>query len=204
VPAPFLELSEELWNPQMTRFTLFFEPGRIKEGLVPRQEMGAALVRGRSYTLVVDGGWRDGENRPLVETARKTFRVVAADHAQPDPSRWQISSPVAGTKEELSISFDEPLDHAMLGRVLAVRDAAGRELPGTTAIDEHEQRWVFTPLLPWQRGRHAVVVESILEDMAGNSIGRAFEVDLNKGSAADKPEVVEIRFEVAYRSGNKS
>src|SRR4051812_30263795 len=35
VPWPFLELAEELWNPEMTRFTLFFDPGRIKQGLVP-------------------------------------------------------------------------------------------------------------------------------------------------------------------------
>jgi hypothetical protein len=49
-----------------------------------------------------------------------------------------------------------------------------------------------------------VVVESILEDLAGNSIGRAFEVDLNKGEAADAARTVEIRFEVAYRNGNKS
>jgi hypothetical protein len=204
VAWPFLELSEELWNPDMTRFTLFFEPGRVKEGLVPRQELGPALVKGRTYALIVDGAWRDGENRPLVESARKTFRVGPADDVQPDPARWQINSPVAGTKEELSISFDEPLDHAMLGRVLSVRDGSGRELPGTVSIDEHEQRWTFAPHLPWQRGRHAVVVESILEDMAGNSIGRAFEVDLNKGAAVEKPQVVEIRFEVAYRSGNKS
>ena len=204
VQEPFLELSEELWNPQMTRFTLFFEPGRVKEGLVPRAEMGPALVKGKTYTLVIDGTWRDGENRPLVEGAKKVFRVVAADHAQPDPARWQISSPVAGTKEPLSIEFDESLDHAELGRVLSVRDASGKELPGEISIDEHEQHWTFTPLLAWQKGRHAVVVESILEDLAGNSIGRAFEVDLNKGEAADAARTVEIRFEVAYRNGNKS
>src|SRR6266850_913029 len=199
VAWPFLELSEELWNAQMTRFTLFFEPGRIKQGLVPREEMGPALVRGRSYTLVIDGAWRDGENRPLVESARKTFRVGPADHAQPDPSRWQINSPGAGTKQDLSISFDEPLDHAMLNRVLSVRDASGRELAGAAMIDEHEQRWSFMPHLPWQRGRHVVVVESILEDMAGNSIARPFEVDLNRSSSADRPELMEIRFEVTYR-----
>ncbi|HEV8292515.1 MAG TPA: hypothetical protein VGP94_11360, partial [Tepidisphaeraceae bacterium] len=151
VAWPFLELSEELWNPEMTRFTLFFEPGRVKQGLVPRQELGPALVSGRSYTLVIDGAWRDGENRPLVQSAKKTFRVGPADHTQPDPSRWQINSPAAGSKQELSISFDEPLDHAMLGRVLSVRDGSGREIPGTVAIDEHEQRWTFTPHLPWQR-----------------------------------------------------
>jgi len=193
-----------LWNPQMTRFTLFFEPGRVKEGLVPRAEMGAPMVKGKTYTLVVDGAWRDGENRPLVEGTKKVFHVVAADHAQPDPSRWQINSPAAGTKEELALEFDEPLDHAMLGRVLSVRDGSGKELPGSVLIDEQERKWTFKPLLAWQKGRHAVVVESILEDLAGNSIGRAFEVDLKAGSSSEKGEVVEIRFEVAYRSGNKS
>src|SRR5258706_7971237 len=172
VESPFLELSEELWNGEMTRFTLFFEPGRVKEGLVPRQEMGPALVRGHTYSLTIDGGWLDGENRPLAEAAKKTFRVGPADHAQPDPSRWQINSPRAGTKEMLSIEFDKPLDHAMLARVLSVRDATGRDLGGTVSIDEQEQRWSFTPRLPWERGRHVVVVESILEDLAGNSIGR--------------------------------
>jgi len=203
VESPFLELSEELWNGEMTRFTLFFEPGRVKEGLVPRQEMGPALVRGHTYSLTIDGGWLDGENRPLVEAARKTFRVGPADHAQPDPSRWQINSPRAGTKEMLSIEFDKPLDHAMLGRVLSVRDATGRELGGTVSIDEQEQRWSFTPRLPWERGRHVVVVESILEDLAGNSIGRPFEVDLNKSSSPPAAEVVEIRFDVSYWNLNK-
>jgi hypothetical protein len=45
---------QELWNPEMTRFTLFFEPGRIKQGLVSRQELGPSLTSGRTYTLVID------------------------------------------------------------------------------------------------------------------------------------------------------
>ena len=138
----------------------------------------------------------------MVEGARKTFRVGEADHTQPDPSRWEITSPPAGSKQELSVLFDEPLDHAMLGRVLSVRDGSGRELAGTIAIDEREQRWTFTPKMPWQRGRHSVVVESILEDAAGNSIGRPFEVNLNQSGLVQQPELVEIRFEVAYPKTN--
>ncbi len=30
VELPFLELGEELWNPDMTRLTLFIDPGRVK------------------------------------------------------------------------------------------------------------------------------------------------------------------------------
>src|SRR5262249_11153664 len=35
VRQAFLELGEELWDPQGTRFTLLFDPGRIKQGLKP-------------------------------------------------------------------------------------------------------------------------------------------------------------------------
>ena len=32
-----LELGEELWDPAMQRFTLLFDPGRVKRRLVPRR-----------------------------------------------------------------------------------------------------------------------------------------------------------------------
>src|SRR5207237_1104835 len=43
---PFLELDEELWDPQGKRLTLLFHPGRIKKGLKPREELGPILEAG--------------------------------------------------------------------------------------------------------------------------------------------------------------
>jgi hypothetical protein len=40
----FLELGEELWDPEMKRFTLLFHPGRVKKGLVPREELTEAIA----------------------------------------------------------------------------------------------------------------------------------------------------------------
>jgi hypothetical protein len=40
VADPFLELNEELWSGDGRRFTLLFDPGRIKRGLKPREEVG--------------------------------------------------------------------------------------------------------------------------------------------------------------------
>jgi hypothetical protein len=191
VPRPFLELGEELWNHEMTRFTLFFEPGRIKQGLVPRQEMGLALSRGKSYTLEVDQAWQDDRGRPLVQTFRKTFRVTEPDAIQPDPARWKIEPPVAGSNDALVVRFDEPLDHGMLQRVISVRGVAGK-----VVVSEQERRWSFSPDAPWKRGKHVLAVETILEDSAGNSIGRPFEVDLNAGVREEKRDVLEIGFEV--------
>ena len=37
--------------------------------------------------------------------------------------------------------------------------------------------WSFTPKAPWPAGTHQLVAFAMLEDLAGNRIGRAFEVD---------------------------
>jgi hypothetical protein len=196
VAAPFLELGQELWNPEMTRFTLFFDPGRIKQGLVPRLEMGLALERGRFYTLVVDADWQDADHHPLVTAARKKFCIIAADSQQPDPARWQFTAPHSASLEPLTIRFEKPLDHALLERVLSIQDAAGQMISGKIMISNHEQQWSFIPDSPWRPGKFALVVQTILEDTAGNSIGRPFEVDLNKPPAATVPATIELPFEV--------
>ena len=63
VDAPFLELDEELWSPDGTRFTLLFDPGRIKRGLRPREEVGPVLEAGKSYSLMIETrlARRDGQ-----------------------------------------------------------------------------------------------------------------------------------------------
>ena len=53
VEGPFLPLDYEFWNADRTRFTLFFDPGRVKEGILPNKQMGPALEAGRTYTLLV-------------------------------------------------------------------------------------------------------------------------------------------------------
>ncbi|MEM1259079.1 MAG: hypothetical protein AAGH81_11140, partial [Bacteroidota bacterium] len=46
---PFLDLETELWNPNRTRLTLWFDPGRIKTGLIPNKEKGLPLKQNHSY-----------------------------------------------------------------------------------------------------------------------------------------------------------
>ncbi|MCU1235791.1 MAG: hypothetical protein JWP63_3758, partial [Candidatus Solibacter sp.] len=46
---PFLELDQELWDRDYRRFTVLFDPGRIKRGLASRAEAGPALEPGRTY-----------------------------------------------------------------------------------------------------------------------------------------------------------
>jgi hypothetical protein len=178
VEDPFLELGEELWDPDGTRFTLFFDPGRIKRGLKPREEVGPSLEEGHSYTLVVDADWSDAAGRPLAAPFRKAFRVGSPDDSQPDAERWKISLPAAGTRDALVVLLDEPLDWAMLQRVIVVRDPQGNNLVGDVTTDLQETRWSFVPSRDWAAGDYRLEVDVALEDLAGNSLERPFEVDV--------------------------
>ena len=197
IDLPFLELGEELWNDTGMRLTVFFDPGRIKRGLKPREEEGPVLEEGKSYTLVVLQNWRDASGRPLKTEFRKRFRVMAPDERQPDIKRWRITAPKPGTTERLSVEFDEPLDHAMLHRVLQVRDSAGEQIPGEVFVDREETRWQFRPKQPWRKGAYRLVADATLEDLAGNSLGRPFEIDVfHPIERSVAQETMEAAFEV--------
>jgi hypothetical protein len=178
VDLPFLELDEELWDPEGKRFTLFFDPGRIKRGLKPREEVGPALEDGKSYTLVIDKDWSDARGNPLREAVRKSFQVGPPDDTPPDPKTWKLQPPPAGTDRPLVVTFPKPMDHGLLERVLWVTDGADHTVPGTVAVSAEETRWQFTPQRAWEAGTYQLVVETTLEDLAGNSIGHPFEIDV--------------------------
>jgi len=177
VDAPFLELDEELWDPTMRRFTLLCDPGRIKRGLKPREDVGPVLAAGKDYTLAIDRDWRDAAGNNLAHARAKTFHTLPADVTPIEPALWQLAAPRAGSREPLSVRFPEPLDHALLARLLRVTTAAGEDLAGAIVIDEEETRYQFTPAGPWQPGDYRLVAGTALEDLAGNAIGRAFDVD---------------------------
>lgn len=178
IELPFLEIDEELWDPTMTRLTLLIDPGRIKRGLRPREEVGPALEEGKRYTLVVDQAWRDGTGNPLKETFQKVFKVGPADRDPPNPARWKIQPPKSETRDALTITFSKPMDHALAQRVIQVINDSGERMAGKIALEDQERRWIFAPIQPWRRGPYRVVVQTTIEDLAGNNIGKPFDVDL--------------------------
>jgi len=194
----FLEIGEELWDPGQTRFTLLFDPGRIKRGLKPREDLGPTLEDGKSYTLVVDGQWRDGEGRALLDKEyRKAFKAGPPDDVPIDPKLWNLIPPAAGSRDALVVKFPEPLDYGLLQRVITVTDEQGRGVPGTIEIGEAEKRWRFTPKNEWHAAGYKLVARNILEDLAANRIGRKFEVDvLTPIPKTEKAEFTSIGFEV--------
>jgi hypothetical protein len=191
VEAPFLELAEELWDDSGRRLTLLLDPGRVKRDLKPHKEVGRAIRNGQTYALQIANDWRDGRGQRLGDKYRKQFGVTAADVRQPDPKRWGLTLPRAGTRLPLVVMFDEPLDYAMLQHVIRVSNSQGDVLKGAVAVDKQETRWSFLPTVPWVEGRYRLLIDSNLEDLAGNSIARPFEVYLPAGrpAASDRCEI---------------
>ena len=178
IEAAFLELEEELWDPAGRRFTLLFDPGRVKQGLRPRAEEGPALCDGQRCTLVIDSAWPDADGNPLKADHRKQFRVTAVDDHQPSIAGWSVTPPPSGSTSPLLVRVDEPLDQALFSRVLRVVDAAGRTLAGEVTIREGETLWSFRPDQAWASGAYRLEIDTVLEDRAGNSLRAPFEVDL--------------------------
>jgi hypothetical protein len=195
VNLPFIELAQELWDEKQQRLTVLLDPGRIKRGLKPNQDVGPPLVVGESYTLSIDKDWEDANRQPLDNVVRKEFRVTSFDDTLPDPSSWRITAPKLDSRDPLIVSFAEPLDSALLEHCLTVLHPRGSEMEGGIALANRETQWRFVPRDSWQPGQYILRIDSKLEDLAGNSIQRPFEAIGGKPSTK-VPPFVERSFEI--------
>ena len=152
-------------------------PAGSSAGSSRARRSGPVLEAGKSYELVVDRGWPDADGNPLKAGFRKTFRAGPPDETSPDPKTWSVHPPAPETRDPLEVRFPEPLDRALLDRLIAVRDAADKAVRGTISVDGEETVWRFIPADPWRPGDYRLVIGTELEDAAGNSIARPFEVD---------------------------
>ncbi|OWK36130.1 Ig-like domain-containing protein [Fimbriiglobus ruber] len=180
VVQPFLELDEELWSADGKRFTLLFDPGRIKRGLKPREDLGPALEEGKSYTLTIDRAWEDENGVPLKVGFQKSFSVGPPDDEPIDPEKWRITPPAAGGVASLAVAFEKPLDHALLHRMVWVVGPGGKKLAGEIVVAGDQKAWSFRPRAAWVAGEYQLMTDTRLEDRCGNRVGEPFEIDVFK------------------------
>ena len=90
------------------------------------------------------------------------------------------------------MQFPKSLDHKSLERFLTIVDATGNAVAGAIELGKAEKSWTFTPTRPLDNQEYRLKVNGKLEDVAGNSPRRPFDLDL---SASAPPEQrLEIRF----------
>jgi hypothetical protein len=175
LPGVFLP-GEELWDPDFRRLTLTFDPGRIKRGLTSNEAMGPPIVEGKRYTLVIDRDWPDARGVRMVAEFRKPIRGGPAQRTPPDPAQWKVTPPKAGATDAVTVLFPVPMNYPLLQRMIHVSDQ-GKSVAGKVSVDREETEWRLTPQGPWKPGEYQLVVDTELEDLAGNSIGQPFDID---------------------------
>lgn len=182
VPDPWRPT--ELWTADSRRLTLWVHPGRVKAGVNLREDLGSVLEPGQSYTLVVDGDWQDQAGRPLGKDFEKRFTAAAEDHRQPTLENWTLEPPRAGRRDPLVVRFPEPLDRHLLDRCVLVFDDSRGRVAGEGLVATGERSWSFRPAEPWRAAAYTLEVDPALEDLAGNTPARPFQVDLTAASPA--------------------
>ena len=197
VEQGFVETVPELWDPSMQRVTVICHPGRIKQGLDMREQVGPALRNGEEFRLVVDAGMQDQSGAALVEGFEKIFTVGEADRASPVPTAWDITAPVPGSSDPVRVAFGEPLEHALLERMVTVRRRDGTAVPGSVRVTASETVWEYVPRGAWKAGDYLLVAHIALEDLAGNQLNRPFDVRPGDTPVPDVATEIRIPFAIS-------
>ena len=168
---------QELWDPAFRRLTMTFDPGRIKRGLTSNTTIGPPITEGKHYRLVIDREWPDANGVRMTEGFTKTFTGGPSDRIPPDPAQWRVTAPAKGTSSPLAVIFPTPMNYSLLLRMIQVVRGE-TTIAGHISLDRHETEWRFAPDSPWQAGDYHLVIDTGLEDIAGNHIGAAFDIDI--------------------------
>lgn len=177
VEAAFLQIGQELWSADLRTLTLIVDPGRLKLGVEPNRTLGPPLRAGQAVALRIGEGMRDATGAAQPAPILVSYTVVEADRAGPEPGRWRLSAPTAGSLDPLRVAPDAPVDPVQAPRFLRVQGADGAPIPGAWQVEGDGQALRFTPASPWRAGDCSLAVHPRLEDMAGNRVGARFDLD---------------------------
>jgi hypothetical protein len=142
--------------------------------VAPGERLGPPLRAGGTYRLVVDAAMRDASGLALGRDFERQIHATAADRESPRTEGLRVTPPRAASAA-LLVELPEPLDEALLHRLIWVEDASGRSVTGTAAVSDGETRWSFRPERDWSPARYVLRVHPALEDRAGNRFDRVFD-----------------------------
>jgi hypothetical protein len=177
VEKAFLIVDQEFWDQEMKVVTLLLDPGRIKRGLKANLQMGAPLKAGETYRLVVNPGWKNIDGVVSVSTYKKEFSCIEADRKSINITDWTITTPTIPT-DELVINCKENLNYIVASHAIRVKDKKDNPVEGEIEVLNHESVIVFRPKQKWTNGPYTLLVNQLLEDLAGNNLNRLFDEDM--------------------------
>jgi hypothetical protein len=186
-------LVDEIWDEENNCLILYIHPGRIKWGVELRELMGPVLHEKRNYTLVVRKEWADLEGNKLGKDTIKKFSTTPEDRVRIELSDWKLTAPKAGTRDAVTLTMSKSIDYRSLQTGLTVTNAKDQLVAGKIAVGKDQKSWQFTPAQPWQDELYSVNVHPDLEDTAGNTPSRPFDMDLN--SPKKRPQKMFFEFQ---------
>jgi hypothetical protein len=187
IVGPFRET--ELWSPDGRRLTVWFHPGRQKTGVNLNLDEGPVLRAGARCRLVVAGSWRSVAGVALGRDRVFEWEVGPVDHHLPELATFRLEAPAAGGREPLVVDTLEPLDPGVLAGALRVH-RLGQAVAGRVEVGADGRRWSLVPAAAWLAGDYELQADPDLEDLAGNSLVKPFEVDLAGPGARPVPTLV--------------
>lgn len=192
VPEPFREV--ELWDETFTRMTLWFHPGRQKPGVNLNVDIGPILEEGKRYRLEISPEWDFEDGKGLTgedkNTIRFDFYAGATDDVQPDPSGWTVERE---SERAIKILTGECIDPVSAEKRITFFDESGKAVVPNSFGSNSD--YLFVSSLRWESGKYRLEVDPALEDVAGNSIARPFNLDIEKyPDFTERTEPVVVEF----------
>lgn len=165
----FMEFKQELWSADGKRLTVLFDPGRIKRGVSTNLLRGPALLEGKKYELIISGDWEDVYGQPLSTNTSKKIQVVGAYDQQIEVNNWRINKPRRNSHDAITMNFDKIIDHALLQSMIKIVNEEAKPIHGHWEL-EGERSIKFIPAAKWNQGDYTIIIDSRLEDIAGNNL----------------------------------
>jgi len=173
--------------------TVLLDPGRVKTAAGPNRAAGRALSAGSVVRLTIES------DRPGELPVSQRWAVGPPAERRLDAQSWRLVPPRPQSRMALRVDLGPNPISSAGARLMAVRDASGRPVPGRPSLDSGDTRWRFTPERDWREGRYELVTHPQLEDSAGNRACAAFEEIEASRKACDQG--LTLLFRIGYGQG---
>lgn len=162
------------WTQDGKHLVLMIHPGRVKRGIRYMIDSGQLFEPGKKYTLVITDSLLDSHGNRMAKEYRKTFVIKEEDRTIPEANSEQIDLPEAGTKEPITITFNDAMDYGgmQIGVNLLYLDSI--KVQGKITTDNGKQ-WHYTPSNEWEKGSYTLILNDYVIDLASNHLNRRFE-----------------------------